>query len=288
MLCRISWSHLWVDTGLKNKSTLVLRGRELEGGHLCKFMFCFRQIEGLLWWPRWYRICLPCLSPRFDPWVGKIPWRRAWQPPPVFLPGESHGWRSLGFGRVGLAWVTNESFTFGKQEEDRELSSDLLLLSCLQLTIILRVKWRMWGWHFLLPCSVLPGRMEAHLTPCRYFRKGCPPCRHGPVLGHLAQRPVSGCRLDFILLQWSWRASPCRPQPAWCYPIACPSPSFPCACVRGCVPLCVVPWPAAPLSGVSQTRRLEWIAVSSSREPPWPRGQTRVFCVSCIGQSFLY
>ena len=32
---------------------------------------------------------------RFNPWVGKIPWRRIWQPPPVFLPGESHGQRSL-------------------------------------------------------------------------------------------------------------------------------------------------------------------------------------------------
>ena len=31
----------------------------------------------------------------FDPWVGKIPWRRAWQPTPVFLPEESHGERSL-------------------------------------------------------------------------------------------------------------------------------------------------------------------------------------------------
>ena len=31
----------------------------------------------------------------FDPWVGKIPWRRAWKPTPVFLPGESHGQRSL-------------------------------------------------------------------------------------------------------------------------------------------------------------------------------------------------
>jgi len=28
-------------------------------------------------------------------WVRKIPWRRAWQPSPVFLPGESHGQRSL-------------------------------------------------------------------------------------------------------------------------------------------------------------------------------------------------
>ena len=31
----------------------------------------------------------------FDPWVGKIPWSRKWQPTPVFLPGESHGQRSL-------------------------------------------------------------------------------------------------------------------------------------------------------------------------------------------------
>ena len=31
----------------------------------------------------------------FDPWVGKIPWRRAWLPAPVLLPGKSHGQRSL-------------------------------------------------------------------------------------------------------------------------------------------------------------------------------------------------
>ena len=38
----------------------------------------------------------------FDPWVGKIPWRRQWQPTPVFLPGESHGQRSLaGYGLSG-------------------------------------------------------------------------------------------------------------------------------------------------------------------------------------------
>ena len=33
--------------------------------------------------------------PRFNPWVGKIPWRRKWQPTPVFLPGKSHGQKSL-------------------------------------------------------------------------------------------------------------------------------------------------------------------------------------------------
>ena len=31
----------------------------------------------------------------FNPWVGKIPWRRKWQPTPVFLPGKSRGQRSL-------------------------------------------------------------------------------------------------------------------------------------------------------------------------------------------------
>ena len=42
----------------------------------------------------------------FDPWVGKILWRRAWQPTPVFLPGEFHGQRSL----VGYSlWGRKES-----------------------------------------------------------------------------------------------------------------------------------------------------------------------------------
>ena len=31
----------------------------------------------------------------FDPWIGKIPWRREWQPTSVFSPGEFHGQRSL-------------------------------------------------------------------------------------------------------------------------------------------------------------------------------------------------
>ena len=44
--------------------------------------------------------------PGFDPRVGKIPCRSAWQPTPVFLPGESHGQRSL----VGYSpWGSKES-----------------------------------------------------------------------------------------------------------------------------------------------------------------------------------
>ena len=45
----------------------------------------------------------------FDPWVEKIPWKRAWQPTAVFLPGESHEQRSLvGYSvesqRIGHDW----------------------------------------------------------------------------------------------------------------------------------------------------------------------------------------
>ena len=39
--------------------------------------------------------CRRCKRLRFDPWVKKIPWRRAWQSTPAFLPGESQGQRSL-------------------------------------------------------------------------------------------------------------------------------------------------------------------------------------------------
>ena len=58
-----------------------------------------------------WRICLQCRRCGFDPWVGKTPWRREWQPTPVFLPGESHGQRSLrGYSpwvaRVRHDWAT--------------------------------------------------------------------------------------------------------------------------------------------------------------------------------------
>ena len=51
--------------------------------------------------PRWHNgktsayQCWGCKRLRFDSWVGKIPWRREWQPTPVFLPEEFQGQRSL-------------------------------------------------------------------------------------------------------------------------------------------------------------------------------------------------
>ena len=54
----------------------------------------------------------------FNPWTGKNPWRRKRQLTPVFLPGKSHGERSLvgyssvGFLTVGHDWVTKQTNTF--------------------------------------------------------------------------------------------------------------------------------------------------------------------------------
>ena len=50
------------------------------------------------------RICKRC---QFNPWVRKIPWRRAWQPTPIFFPGESQGQSSPGalVRRVSWSWT---------------------------------------------------------------------------------------------------------------------------------------------------------------------------------------
>ena len=48
-----------------------------------------------------------CRRCRFDPWVRKIPWKRKWEPTPVFLPKKFYGQRSLaGYSPWGLkSWI---------------------------------------------------------------------------------------------------------------------------------------------------------------------------------------
>ena len=71
----------------------------------------------LCWLPRWSsgkestHRCRRRKRLRCDPWVRKIPWRKKWQPTPVFLPGESHGQRSLAgyspWGRKSRTWIVD-------------------------------------------------------------------------------------------------------------------------------------------------------------------------------------
>ena len=72
------------------------------------------------WWLRWKRVCLQCRRPEFDSWVGKIPWRREWQPTPVLLPGESHGQRNP---------VDNSPWAF----TDSDMTEQPTLLLCIHI-----------------------------------------------------------------------------------------------------------------------------------------------------------
>ena len=73
-------------------------------GELAKTLISFKCFPRIIGLPRWlsgkessYQ-CRRCRRLGFDPWVRKIPWRREWQPTPIFLPGESMdrgAWRAI-------------------------------------------------------------------------------------------------------------------------------------------------------------------------------------------------
>ena len=67
---------------------------------------------GLPWWLSGTDSVCQCRRHKFDPLVRKIPWRRKWQPTPVFLPGKSHGQRRLsGYSRWGCKSVRHNLLT---------------------------------------------------------------------------------------------------------------------------------------------------------------------------------
>ena len=82
-ICSLSWGHS------KPKSQMCSIWLGFPGGAESKEPTC-----------QWRRH-------RFNPWVRKIPWRGAWQPTPIFLPGESHGQWSLA-GYMGLQRVAHD------------------------------------------------------------------------------------------------------------------------------------------------------------------------------------
>ena len=66
----------------------------------------------LPWWVSGKEPACQCKKPGFDPWDWEIPWRKKWQPTLVFLPGKSHGQRSLvGYSPWGRKRVRNNLAT---------------------------------------------------------------------------------------------------------------------------------------------------------------------------------
>ena len=76
----------------KKKKICLVRGMKIRHHHRNMETCEASQVA------QWLRIrcqCRRCKRCRFDPWVGKMPWRRKWHPTPIFLPGTSHAQRSL-------------------------------------------------------------------------------------------------------------------------------------------------------------------------------------------------
>ena len=110
--------------------------------------------------PRWLsgnESTYQCRRCRFYPWVRKIPWRRKWQPTPVFLPGESHGQRSLvGYSPQGQKKVRqdwNDWACAHSQEEFKHLyfewlsplvksQTDCFISRCVSFRESVTHKWR--------------------------------------------------------------------------------------------------------------------------------------------------
>ena len=87
-------------SGLENSMDYIVYGSQRIGRDWATFTFFIPEGSlsinvNHLWCLRWQRICLWFRRPGFNPWVGKIPWRREWLTTPVFLLGEFHGQRSL-------------------------------------------------------------------------------------------------------------------------------------------------------------------------------------------------
>ena len=70
----------------------------------------------------------------FNPWVRKFPWRRKWQPTPVFLPGESHRQRSLA-GRATVNRVTKNP-TQQKSNNIQNIPDNCILIFIFLLLIL--------------------------------------------------------------------------------------------------------------------------------------------------------
>ena len=86
--------------------------------------------------------CRRCKRRKLDPWVGKIPWRRNWQPTPVSLPGKSHGQRCLegycpwGHERVGHNWAAEHISVVCKEKEKMSVRAACLEIGLARFALV--------------------------------------------------------------------------------------------------------------------------------------------------------
>ena len=134
---------------------------------------------------------------RFDPWVRKIPWRRAWQPIPVFLPGKSHGQRSL----VGYSPQGHKESNM--TEATRPINNVMIVSSAQQKDSAIHIH------AFALPRTLLPSRLPHNIEQSslcctvgdkEFLRRKTLPCSYILVP---PSKLLAGlqCRIDNVLLR---------------------------------------------------------------------------------------
>ena len=114
----------------------------------------------------------------FDPWVREILWRRAWQPIPVFLPGESHGQRRL----VGYSpWGCKESDTTEATKHSTFLPEQFSGISTINHTLLCHhhhhpfpellynPRWKLYPLNPNAPFPLPPAASHRHSTCCFYL-----------------------------------------------------------------------------------------------------------------------
>ena len=112
---------LWVEVGMEGQLALKVSKFFIQ----CLFFICWYHssssyshiclsiyhLSGLLRWFSGKEFTCQCRRHRrckFNLWVGKIPWKRKWQPTPVFLPRKSEkpgGLQPMGSQRIRLDWA---------------------------------------------------------------------------------------------------------------------------------------------------------------------------------------
>ena len=190
-----------------------------------------------LWWLRRQRICLQCGRPGFNPWVGKIPWKRKWQTHSSILAWripwkeEPGGLQSEGSRRVGHDWATKHSIpvhTWVSSSAFSHVSPDLTTPLTLSIPIHPLIL-------FLFSACFNPPRpltckyfwLLAHISYSNFFPSGKKDT-HMPLLSGLCEcSPALPCGLPAMLdtaclpehilwpLWWGREERVVKPQQAW-------------------------------------------------------------------------
>ena len=114
---------------------------------LLKLSYACRSLGGLSWWLSGNEPSCQCRRHRFSSWVRKIPWRRKWQPTPLFLPGKLHGQRSLA---SYSPWGSQKSWVWLSNKMTRSLGE------MVKMQVLIQRLWgRTWNSAFLTSFQVI-------------------------------------------------------------------------------------------------------------------------------------